>query len=70
MPRISILVSLSLSLLDGGVKEDIGHHSNEFHFPSFLFHGFHFFVVLVVGSSDFLRSRICLSLSLRLDGLE
>ena len=68
MPRISIL--LYLSLFDGRVKEDIGHHNDGFHFPSFLFHGFHFFVVLVVGSFDFLCSRIHLGLSLRLDGLE
>ena len=72
MPRISILVSLSLSLslFDGGVKEDIGHHSDGFQFPSFLLHGFHFFVVLVVGSSDFLRSHIRLGLSLRFGSLE
>ena len=63
------LVSL-LSLSDGGVKEDISHHSDGFHFPSFLLHGFHFFVVLVVGSSDFLCSRIRLSLSLCLGSLE
>ena len=69
-PIISILLSLSLSLSDGGVKEDIGHHSDGFHFLSFLLHGFHFFVVLIMGSSDFLCSRICLSLSLRLDDLE
>ena len=82
MPRISILLYLSLS--DGRVKEDIGHHNDGFHFPSFLFHGFHFFfflvwfwlwvhlifVVLVMGSSDFLRSRIRLGLSLSLGGLE
>ena len=70
MPIISILLSLSLSLFDGGVKEDIGHHNDGFHFLSFLFHGFHFFVVLVVGSSDFLCSHICLGLSLRFDDLE
>ena len=68
MPIISILVSLSLS--DGGVKEDIGHHNDGFHFPSFLLYGFHFFVILVVDSSDFLRSLIHLGLSLRLDDLE
>ena len=50
--------------------EDIGHHSDGFRFLSFLLHGFHFFVVLIMGSSDFLCSRICLGLSLRLDGLE
>ena len=60
----------SLSLSDGRVKEDISHHNNGFHFRSFLLHGFHFFVVLVMGSFDFLCSRIHLGLSLRLDGLE
>ena len=68
MPKISILVSLSL--FDGGVKEDISHHNDGFHFPSFLLYGFHFFVVLVVGLSDCLRSLIHLGLSLRLDDLE
>ena len=67
--NILSLISL-LSLFDGGVKEDIGHHSDGFHFPSFLLHGFHFFVVLVVGSSNFLRSRIYLGLSLHFDNLE
>ena len=80
MPKMSILLSLSLSLSDGRVKEDIGHHSDGFHFPSFLLMGFNFlwfwlwvhliFVVLVVGSFDFLRSRIRLGFSLHLNGLE
>ena len=68
--NILSLISL-LSLSDGEVKEDISHHSDGFHFPLFLLHGFHFFfVVLVVGSSDFLRPRIRLGLGLRLGGLE